>query len=82
MNPEDNRRLTINPYVEIELTADVCPTGPARDAGDQGRDGRIGYACSRPEPARQIRRRSRGSGSGHRRNLAATADCRRNATTP
>jgi hypothetical protein len=41
MNPEDNRRLSVYPHVEVEPTADVCPSGPARDAVDQGRDGRI-----------------------------------------
>src|SRR3954465_1306743 len=65
MNPEDNRRLGVYPHVEVELTADVCPSGPARDAGDQGRDGRIIFAGSRPEPARQSRGRGRSFDSGH-----------------
>jgi hypothetical protein len=41
MNPKDNRRLSVYPYVEVERTANVCPSGPSRDAGDQGRDGRV-----------------------------------------
>jgi len=41
VNPEENRRLSVYPHVEVERTADVCPSGPARDAVDQGRDGRI-----------------------------------------
>ena len=65
MNPEDNRRLSVYPHVEVEPTADVCPSGPARDAGDQGRDGRIIWAGSRSEPARQGRRRGRSFDSGH-----------------
>jgi hypothetical protein len=36
MNPEDHPRLSVDPQVEVELIADVCPSGPARDAGDQG----------------------------------------------
>ena len=47
MNPEDNRRVSVYPHVEVERTADVCPSGPARDAGDQGRDGRVIWAGSR-----------------------------------
>src|SRR4051812_2170721 len=65
MNPEDNRRLGVYLHVEVELTADVCPSGPARDAGDQGRDGRITFAGSRPEPARQGRGRGRSFDPGH-----------------
>ena len=30
VNPEDNRRLSVYPHVEVESTADVCPSGPAR----------------------------------------------------
>src|SRR4051794_25994254 len=41
VTPEDNRRLSVNPHVEVERTADVCPSGPARDAVEQGRDGRV-----------------------------------------
>src|SRR3954464_14363973 len=41
MNPEESRRLSVYPQVEVELTADVRPSGPARDAVDQRRDGRI-----------------------------------------
>src|SRR5207302_922298 len=37
MNPEDNRRLSIYPHVEVECAANVCPFGFARDAGDSGR---------------------------------------------
>src|SRR5205814_7840392 len=59
MNPEDNRRLSVYSHVELERTADVCPPGPARDAVDQGRDGRIIWAGSRSEPARQGRGRGR-----------------------
>ena len=29
MNPEDNRRLRVYLHVEVEPTADVCPSGPA-----------------------------------------------------
>src|SRR6478609_4640983 len=65
MNPEDNRRLSVYPQVEVELTADVCPSGPARDAVDQGGDGRIIWAGSRSEPARQGRWRGRSVDSGH-----------------
>jgi len=46
VNPEDDRRLSVYPQVEVEPTADVCPSGPARDAVDQGRDGRIIWAGS------------------------------------
>jgi hypothetical protein len=27
VNPEDKRRLSVYPHVEVELTADVCPSG-------------------------------------------------------
>ena len=30
VNPEDNRRLSVYPDVEVESTADVCPPGSAR----------------------------------------------------
>jgi hypothetical protein len=36
VNPEDNRRLGVYSHVEVEPTADVRPSGPARDAVDQG----------------------------------------------
>src|SRR5580658_1835957 len=65
MNPEDHRRLSVYPHVEVDLTADVCPSGPARDAIDQGRDGRIIWAGSRSEPARQGRGSGRSFDSGH-----------------
>ncbi len=65
MNPEDNLRLSVYPHVEVERTANVCPSGPARDAGDQGRDGRVIWAGPRSEPARQGRGRGRSFGSGH-----------------
>src|SRR5262245_46875300 len=65
VNPEDNRRLSVYPQVEVEITADVCPSGPARDAVDQGRDGRIICAGSRSEPARQGGGRGRSFASGH-----------------
>src|ERR1700733_7535353 len=65
VNPEDNRRLSVYPHVEVELTADVCPSGPSRDAGDQGRDGRVIWAGSGSEPARQGRGRGRSLDSGH-----------------
>jgi hypothetical protein len=65
VNPEDNRRLSVYPQVEVESTADVCPSGPARDAVDQGRDGRIIWAGSRPKPARQGGGRGRSFDSGH-----------------
>jgi hypothetical protein len=65
VNPEDNRWLDVNPHVEVELTADVRPAGPASDAGDQGRHGRIICAGSGPEPARQGRRKCRSFDSGH-----------------
>src|SRR5580698_1832266 len=59
MNPQDKRRLSVYPHVEVELTADVCPSGPSRDAGNQGRDSRISCAGSGSEPARQGRGRGR-----------------------
>jgi hypothetical protein len=65
MNPEDNRRLSVYPQVEVERTADVCPSGPARDAVDQGRNGWIIWAGSKSKPARQGRGRGRGFDSGH-----------------
>jgi hypothetical protein len=65
VNPEDNWRLSVYPQVEVESTADVCPSDPARDAVDQGRDGRIIWAGSRSEPARQGRGRGRSFDSGH-----------------
>src|SRR6476660_1798568 len=65
MNPEDNRRLSVYPHVEVERAANVCPFGLARDAGDQGQDGRIICARSRSEPARQPRERGRDSGHGN-----------------
>src|SRR5262245_15218121 len=40
MNPEHDRRLSVNPHVEVEPTADVCPSGPSSEAGDEGRHGR------------------------------------------
>jgi hypothetical protein len=55
VNPEDNRRVSVDPHVEVEPTANVRPFGPSRDAGDQGRDGRVIWAGSRSEPARQGR---------------------------
>ena len=86
VNPQDNRRLSVYPQVEVEPTADVRPSGPARDAVDQRRDGRVIWAGPRSEPARQGRGRGRsfdsGHGNGHQRtrgrvppawrNLAAT----------
>jgi hypothetical protein len=65
MNPQDNWRLSVYPQVEVELTADVCPSGPARDAGDQLRDARILWPGSRSKPARQERGRGRSFDSGH-----------------
>src|SRR5213076_2928717 len=65
VNPEDNRRLSVYPDVEVERTANLCPSDPSRDAGDQGRDGRIIWAGSRSKPARQGRVRGRGFDSGH-----------------
>src|SRR6266568_4790478 len=65
VNPEDNRRISVYPQVEVEPTADVRPSGPARDAVDQGRDGRIIWAGSRSKPARQGRGRGRSFDSGH-----------------
>src|SRR4051812_10502426 len=65
MDPEDNRRLSVYPHVEVEPTPNVCPSGPSRDAGDQGRDGRVIWAGSRSEPARQGRGRGRSFDSGH-----------------
>jgi hypothetical protein len=65
MNPEDNRRLSVYPHVEVERAANVCPFGLARDAGDQGRHGRIICAGSGSEPARQPRGRGRSFDSGH-----------------
>jgi len=65
VNPQDNRRLSVYPHVEVEPTANVCPSGPSRDAGDQGRDGRVIWAGSRSEPARQGRGRGRSFDSGH-----------------
>src|SRR4029079_11133656 len=65
VNPEDNRRRSVDPQVEVEPTADVCPSGPSRDAGDQGRDGRIIWAGSRAKPARQGRGSGRSFDSGH-----------------
>src|SRR5215217_3430644 len=65
VNPEDNRRLSVYPQVEVEPTADVCPSDPARDTVDQGRDGRIIWAGSTSKPARQGRGRGRSFDSGH-----------------
>src|SRR5215210_4022740 len=65
VNPEDNRRLSVYPQVEVEPTADVCPSGPACDAVDQGRDGRIIWAGSGSKPARQGRGSGRSFDSGH-----------------
>src|SRR3954470_1329241 len=57
VHPKDNRRLSVYPHVEVEPTADVRPSRSARDAVDQGRDGRIIWAGSRSKPARQGRGR-------------------------
>src|SRR5215510_7112019 len=65
MNPEDNRRVSVYPHVEVEPTADVRPSGTARDAVDQSRDGRVVWARSRSEPARRGRRRRRSFDFGH-----------------
>src|SRR5580692_5824566 len=65
VNPQDKRRLSVYPHVEVELTADVCPSGPLRNAGDQGRDGWIICAGPGAEPARQGRGRGRSLDSGH-----------------
>jgi hypothetical protein len=35
VNPEDDGRIGVDPDVEVEITADVCPPGPARNAFDQ-----------------------------------------------
>src|SRR6201987_5751380 len=64
VNPEDNRRLSVYPHVEVEPTAKVCPSGPSPDAGDQGRDGRVIWAGSRSKPPRQGGRRGRNFDSG------------------
>jgi hypothetical protein len=58
VNPQDKRRLSVYPHVEVELTADVCPAGPSRNAGDQGRDGRIicAWPWGRTSRARQGKR--------------------------
>src|SRR5262245_28643782 len=53
VHPKDNRRLNVHPQVEIQRTADVCPSRSVRDAVDQGRDGRIIRAGSRSKPPRQ-----------------------------
>jgi hypothetical protein len=84
MNPEHNRRLSVYPHVEVERTADVCPPGPARDAGDQGRNGRVIWAGPRSEPARQGRGRARSFDSGHGNASTATRPIRERAprTTP
>jgi hypothetical protein len=65
VNPEDDRRLSVYPEVEVERTADVRPSGAARDAVNQGRDGRVIWTASRSEPPRQGRRRRRRFDSGH-----------------
>jgi hypothetical protein len=65
VNPEDDRRLSVNPEVEVERTADVRESDATRDAVDQGRDGRVIWAGSRSEPARQGRGRGRSFDSGH-----------------
>src|SRR6476660_5114864 len=65
MNPEDNRRLSVYPQVEVEPPAEVCPSGPSRDPGDHGRDGRVIWAGSRSKPARQGRGRDRSFDSSH-----------------
>src|SRR4051812_49371351 len=65
MNPKDDRRLSVDPQVEVEPTPHVCPPGPARDAGDHGRYGRIIGARSRSKPARQGRGRGRSFDSSH-----------------
>jgi hypothetical protein len=52
VNTEDDRRLSVYLEVEVERTANVRPSGAARDAVDQGRDGRVIWAGSRSEPAR------------------------------
>src|SRR5690348_5290640 len=71
VNPQDNRQLSVYPHVQVEPTADVCPSGPYRDASDQGRDGRIIWAGSGTEPARQGRGRGRSFDSGHGNGLPA-----------
>jgi hypothetical protein len=65
MNSEDNRRLSVYSQVEVEPTANVCPPGSSRDAGDQGRDGRVIWLGSTSKPARQGRGRGRSFHSGH-----------------
>ena len=82
MNPEDNRRLSVYPQVEVEPTADVCPSGPARDTGIMA-DGRVIWGCrsagSRPEPARQGRGRGRISPIMAMAPSAPEEGCRRRA---
>lgn len=34
VNAQDERRLSVYPHVEVELTAEVCPIGPSGDLGD------------------------------------------------
>src|SRR5581483_4827580 len=65
VDPQDNRGLSVDPHVEVERTADVCPSGPSRHAGDQRRDGRVIWAGPRSEPARQGGARGRSFASGH-----------------
>jgi hypothetical protein len=65
VNPKDDRRLSVYPQVEVDPTADVCPSGPVRDVVDQGRDVRIMRAGSRSKPARQGGGRGRSFDSGH-----------------
>src|SRR5262245_10749736 len=84
VNPEDNRRLRVYPQVEVEPTADVCPSVPVRDAVDQGRDGRIIWAGSSSKPARQGRGRGRSFDSGHHGNGISAPDegCARRTHPP
>jgi hypothetical protein len=65
VNPEDDWRLSVNPHVEVERTTDVHPTRAAREAGDQGGDGRVIRARSGPKPTRQRRARRGIVESGH-----------------
>ena len=55
MNPEDLRRLSVYPHVEVEPAADVCPSGPLARRRRSGprRPDHLGWLWVRTSAARQ-----------------------------
>ena len=64
MNPEDHQRVRVDPHVEVEPTANVCPSGASRTRSISAETAGSSWAGSRSEPAWQGRRRGGSLESG------------------